>query len=84
MGIVWCIERRSRLLLATKPNIVRNGSQKIVARISTQDSTKSILEVVSPTSLETDAVYVKPCPPKEAAEPIHVTIDHTPSIVSEA
>lgn len=84
MGIVRSAERRRRLLLATKPDIVWNGAEKVIARISAKDGTKTILEVIPTTGLETDSINIKPCTPEEPSKPVHVTIDDPSSVVSEA
>jgi hypothetical protein len=84
MGIVWRAERGCRLLRTAKPDVVWNGSEKIVPRVRAQDGPKPILEIISATSLKTDTINIKPCSPKESSKPIHVTIYDPASVVSEA
>jgi hypothetical protein len=84
MGIVWSANRRGWLLLTTEPYVVWNGTQEVVARISAENSTKSILKVVSTTSLKANSVNIKPRTPEKSTKPVHMAVDDTASVVSEA
>ncbi len=79
---IWRVERRSGPFLATNPDVIRDRAQESVARVGTQNSTESVFEIISATSLESNSVYVKPRSPEKSSKPIHMTIKKTSCVIS--
>jgi hypothetical protein len=82
-NLVGKTRRRERLLVASKPDVVGDSSQALVASVDVENSTKLVLEVVSATGLKTNPVKIEPRAPKASGQEVDVTVDKTTSVVSE-
>ena len=68
----------------TQPDVIRNRAKHIVSVIGVENSSESVLEVVSAARLQRHSVDVKPRTPEGTPKEVYVAIDEPTCIVPEA
>lgn len=70
--------------MGANPDIVRDRTECVIAVVEVENCAEAVLDIVSATWLQDDAIKVKPCSPERTTEEIDVAVNTATCIVPEA